>query len=144
VIARINDPGRLHVLRAAIAAGGAAAALTSHVLNCDDDEITVAADDCLDLLLRASLEALDASGVLTGEDDRARLRVALSDYIDRPQPLDGGRCRICGCTDAAACVGVPIAKGVFGNCSWADASRTLCSNPACLEQAGVGKLELVS
>lgn len=145
MIARINDPGRLHVLRAAVAAGGAAAALSSHVLNCDDDEIPVAADACLELLLRASLETLDASGVLPGEDDRARLRVALADYIDRPQPLAGGRCRICGCTDAAACIGVPIAKGVFGNCSWTDPDRTLCSNPACLEKAGVGpKLEIVS
>jgi hypothetical protein len=144
VIARINDPGRRHVLRAAIAAGGAAAALTSHVLNCVDDAIPEAADQSLELLLRAALEALDAAGVLDGEDDRARLRVALADYIERPQSLAGGRCRICGCTETAACVGVPIAKGVFGNCSWADASRALCSNPACLAQAGFGKLELVS
>jgi hypothetical protein len=39
---------------------------------------------------------------------------------------------------------LPIAKGVFGNCSWADSSRTLCSNPACLEKAGVAAPELVS
>jgi hypothetical protein len=144
VTARINDPGRRLVLRAATAAGAAAAALTSHVLNCDDDEIPVAADECLELLLRASLDSLDAAGILAGEDDRARLRVAIAGYIDRPQPLAGGRCKICGCTDTSACVGVPIAKGVFGNCSWVDASHTLCSKPACLEQAGVAAPELVS
>lgn len=35
-----------------------------------------------------------------------------------------GTCRICGCTDEAACE---------GGCSWADAAQTLCS--LCLEAA---------
>ena len=143
MIARITDPGRRHCLRAATAAGAAAAALTSHVLNCMDDEIPAAADECLNLLLRAALDTLEAAGVLPGEDERTRLRVALADYVERPTAQAGGRCRICGCTETAACVGVPIAKGVFGNCSWADSTHTLCTSPACLEKAGVTVRELV-
>jgi hypothetical protein len=49
-----------------------------------------------------------------------------------------GVCRICGCTDRAACIlGSP---GVFDDdlivCSWADATETLCTNPKCLAAAG--------
>ena len=32
-----------------------------------------------------------------------------------------GQCRICGCTDEQACM------GVNGPCSWVDKERTICS-----------------
>lgn len=39
------------------------------------------------------------------------------------------KCRICGCTEDRACVtgGRP--------CGWADHTKTLCDNPACLAEA---------
>lgn len=49
-----------------------------------------------------------------------------------PEP---GRCRICGCTEAKAClvevagVGQPVA------CAWADLTKTLCDNPKCVAEA---------
>lgn len=142
---RITDPVRLLVLRAAVAAGGASAALTSHVLHCDSDELAGAADECIELLLQATAAAIDAAGVLPGEDQRGRLRIAIADYVD--QPGEPGRCRICGCDDDHACVNqVPIVPGSSQkrNCSWADHTRTLCDNPTCLEKAGVTAPELVS
>jgi len=127
--------------------------LTSHVMHCDEHELAAAADECLNPILQAALAVLDAAGVLPGEEERRRLRVAIADYIqdEDPQP---GRCRICGCTETAACIGIPLgnqlaSRGTVGagkvtNCSWADASHTLCTNPACLEKAGVAAPELVS
>jgi hypothetical protein len=143
VTARRIEGARRHVLGAAVCAGGAAAALASHAIHCDDDELAAAADESLELLLRASLAAIDAAGVLPGEDERGRLRVAIADYVEREEP-EAGRCRICGCTETAACVGIPVREGHFANCSWADPSRTLCTNPLCLEKAGVLAPELVS
>jgi hypothetical protein len=140
---RITNPARLLVLRAAVAAGGAAAALTSNVLHCTDDELAGAADQCLALLLQATLAALDAAGVLPDEHERRRLRIAIADYVD-DAPGAPGRCRICGCTETSACVGIPIREGHFANCSWADSSQTLCTNPVCLEKAGAPVQELVS
>lgn len=140
---RLTDSVRLLVLRAAVGAGGAAAALTSHVLHCADDDLAGAAEQCLAPLLQATLAALDAAGVLPDEPERRALRAAIADYVDEPQGTPG-RCRICGCTEISACVGIPVREGVFANCSWADATRTLCTNPVCLDKAGVPAPELVS
>lgn len=65
-----------------------------------------------------------------------------------------GKCRICGCTENAACVlerGVAVTSfipmdaqndiAVFFDenlpltCSWTDESETLCTNPRCLQIA---------
>jgi hypothetical protein len=141
----ITDPVRLLTLRSAVAAGAAAAALTSYALACDDDELPTATDECLNILLQATLAALDAGGILDGEEERAALRAAIVAYVGKPDEADvmpnPGRCRICGCTETSACVGIPLAKGVVGACSWADSSRTLCTNPDCLEKAGVAAPE---
>ncbi len=51
-----------------------------------------------------------------------------------------GRCRICGCTDEKPCRMLPDpdrspAGQNLITCQWADKSRTLCTNPACLRKA---------
>jgi hypothetical protein len=58
-------------------------------------------------------------------------------FNDRP----AGKCYICGCTDGKPCrmlpdPDAPIAGQKIVNCAWADKSRTLCTNPKCLRQAG--------
>jgi hypothetical protein len=113
------------------------------VLHCADEELAAAAEQCLAPLLQAALAALDAGGVLPDEQERRALRAAIAEYVDAPVTARG-RCRICGCTWIKPCVGIPIQKGVWVNCSWADATRTLCTNPVCLEKAGVSAPELVS
>jgi hypothetical protein len=50
-----------------------------------------------------------------------------------PEP---GTCRICGCTEFNACH-IEEPGGDIVPCGWADDSRTLCTNPACLEKAGL-------
>jgi hypothetical protein len=52
------------------------------------------------------------------------------------RPMPEGVCRYCGCTEARPCLLVPV---YFGDpikvCGWANNSKTLCTNPACLERA---------
>lgn len=46
-------------------------------------------------------------------------------------PPEPGRCKICGCTEDAACI--ESDDGAWdGPCGWADGSCTLCDNPDCL------------
>jgi len=57
-----------------------------------------------------------------------------------------GACRICGCTEYKRCrylprPGVPLGSQPLMTCKWADDSKTLCTNPVCLEKA---KEELTS
>lgn len=134
----MNPPAPRQLLRhAAVAAGGASAALMSFSITCADEaELRAAADECLELALQAALRLIEAAGVLPGELERARLKLAIEDYVQAPVPQPG-RCRVCGCTESAACIGIPIREGVFANCSWADPSRTLCNNPECMARAGV-------
>lgn len=51
----------------------------------------------------------------------------MADPLDDDDDFE--RCRVCGCTEWQACVidGEP--------CAWADAGRTLCTNPACIQHA---------
>lgn len=42
-----------------------------------------------------------------------------------------GTCRICGCTDEAACYIAEKGR----NCSWHDSAGTLCDHPKCLAAA---------
>jgi hypothetical protein len=75
-------------MQAAVAAGGAAAALMHFAVTCDDDELPAAADECLEPMLCGALKLLDAAGLLEGEDDRRRLRTAIEDYISAPAVID--------------------------------------------------------
>lgn len=78
------DPRRL-LMRSAVAAGGASAALMSFSMTCDGEaECRAAASEALEPLLRAALFAIDAAGVLSGEDERRRLRAAIGDYVGMP------------------------------------------------------------
>lgn len=64
--------------------------------------------------------------------------IALSNVAEDPcirLPAKPGTCRICGCTEARACIAIPVREGVFSPCWWVDETRTLCSNPVCLEAA---------
>lgn len=145
----MTDPRRT-IMQAAVAAGGASAALMSYAINCEDEtEVRVAVNECLGLLLRAALHAIDASGALPGGRERAALRDVIIDYVGdtnghppaRPPRLAiAGRCRICGCAEENACA---TAIGEFGaiGCGWADASRTLCDNPDCLAAAAPRELQ---
>lgn len=46
----------------------------------------------------------------------------------KPKPIRG-KCRVCGCTEAAPCdIGLDA-------CAWADKAKTLCTNPKCLRAA---------
>jgi hypothetical protein len=131
----VNAPDlRKLVQRAGVTCSGVAAALGHYAIACTDDEIAAAADECIELVLQAALQTIDAAGVLPEEEERARLRQAISDYVDRPQP---GRCRICGCTEDRACTSVTAVPGMLGlrNCAWADDTQTLCDNPACIAKA---------
>jgi hypothetical protein len=138
VMTAASRGARLLVLRAAVAAGGAGAALTSHILHCDDDELAAAADECLELLLQAR-----------SRDRRrrrpARARTSAADCAWRSPIMSSARSRKrAAAGSAAAPSSAPAsafrsAKGVFGNCSWADSGRTLCTNPVCLEKAGVAR-----
>lgn len=47
-----------------------------------------------------------------------------------------GRCRICGCTELAACD-----LGEDGPCGWFDGSRTLCDNPDCVKAGARLRIE---
>jgi hypothetical protein len=134
---------RREIMHAAVAAGGASAALMHFAIACADKaEIRAAADECLEPLLRAALLAIGAAGFLPGEYERRRLKTAIEDYIDAPEPVPG-RCRVCGCAEVNACAGVTDDRFGKRNCAWADTSRTLCDNPACLEAArGVAPAEV--
>lgn len=55
-----------------------------------------------------------------------------------------GECRFCGCTETTACQLITIAIEAraierpamhVDMCSWADETRTLCTNPGCLAKA---------
>jgi hypothetical protein len=51
-----------------------------------------------------------------------------------------GICRYCGCTEEKPCRYVPNAQGPIAGqpvltCDWAGKSKTLCTNPACLDKA---------
>lgn len=56
-----------------------------------------------------------------------------------------GVCRVCGCTEARACVLAPELHEGFGDgpvtCSWIDPDGTLCSNPACVAEIPLAELE---
>lgn len=51
-----------------------------------------------------------------------------------PQP---GTCRICHCTEDRACAVEVPGHGMQSErpCGWADSTRTLCDNPACITEA---------
>jgi hypothetical protein len=62
-------------------------------------------------------------------------------------PGTPGICRMCGCTHYNPCLfqidpggptPVPPPYHSHQACGWADTSRTLCDNPACLAQAKEG------
>ena len=57
----------------------------------------------------------------------------------KPGPSKIGVCRVCGCTDAKPCQLLPYstspAKQPVLTCSWTDQTKTLCTNPDCLEAA---------
>jgi hypothetical protein len=64
-------------------------------------------------------------------------------YSNKAGQPRAGVCRVCGCTELQACLlPAPFALFVEGDaymgCSWADATRTLCTNPACLAAAKGG------
>ena len=49
-------------------------------------------------------------------------------------------CRICGCTEYKRRKylprpGVPLGSQQVMTCDWADGTKTLCTNPVCLEKA---------
>jgi len=51
-----------------------------------------------------------------------------------------GVCRYCGCTEYKRCQylprpGVPLGSQPVMTCEWADKTKTLCTNPVCLEKA---------
>lgn len=57
----------------------------------------------------------------------------------------GGRCRICGCTELAACTIVSDAAEYDERpCAWADAEHTLCDSPTCLEAVRILEAEAVA
>lgn len=132
----VHNPRRA-IMHAAVAAGGASAALMHYSIACDDEaEIRAAADECLEPVLRSALLIIDAAGILPGETERATLQAAIVAYVDRPQDPREGTCRICGCTDTNACAPFKAWDGTVRPCAWADEERTLCDNPSCLEAAG--------
>jgi hypothetical protein len=53
--------------------------------------------------------------------------------------LECGRCRICGCTEHDACVLGD--EDEEETCGWADATYTLCDNPACVASARAAAAE---
>jgi len=66
---------------------------------------------------------------------------ALADPQGADLPVSSGTCRVCGCTDARACL---------GGCAWVDPEHTVCS--ACLDRrfyiakgraSGAGATQLV-
>lgn len=68
-----------------------------------------------------------------------QLRLAEDELRDQnsKEPLRGGTCRYCGCTEAHACVVAPLPNVSHDNivgCSWADDEQTICTNPLCLAQ----------
>jgi hypothetical protein len=74
------------MLHAAVASGGASAALMSFGVNCiDEAELRAGASECLEPLLRAVLHSIDAAGVLPGEAERAALRDLIADYLETPR-----------------------------------------------------------
>jgi hypothetical protein len=52
----------------------------------------------------------------------------------KPSNAVPGICRYCFCTERAACR-IERRDGLYVTCSWADESKTLCTNPDCLEKA---------
>jgi hypothetical protein len=80
--------------------------------------------------MHAILNAVELAGCkLLGE----RIAIALEQIagaITRPQR---GTCRICGCSHFEPCE---------DGCGWADATQTLCDNPACLAAAGVASSDV--
>ena len=55
-----------------------------------------------------------------------------------------GVCRYCGCTDENPCRYVPIPHGPIAGqpvltAKWADKTKTLCTNPMCVEKAAKDK-----
>jgi hypothetical protein len=55
-----------------------------------------------------------------------------------------GVCRHCGCTEEKPCKYVPIPHGPIAGqpvltAKWADKTKTLCTNPMCLEKAEAEK-----
>ena len=57
--------------------------------------------------------------------------------VKKNQP---GVCRICGYTEYKPCrylprPGVPLGSQPVMTCEWAEESKTLCTNPVCLEKA---------
>jgi hypothetical protein len=53
--------------------------------------------------------------------------------------LECGRCQICGCTEHDACILGD--QGEEETCGWADATYTLCDNPACVASARAAAAE---
>jgi hypothetical protein len=69
---------------------------------------------------------------------RRRTRVFTSSQCREAVPVRPGVCRVCGCTELKACllkVGEDHTGILYRACSWADGSRTLCTNPACVAAA---------
>ena len=53
-----------------------------------------------------------------------------------------GTCRYCGCNEEKPCRYVPNPHGPIAGqpvitCEWADKTKTLCTNPLCLEKAKI-------
>jgi hypothetical protein len=46
--------------------------------------------------------------------------------------LRRGKCRFCGCTEERACLLIDNPDRDRLTCAWADAERTVCTNPKCL------------
>ena len=90
---------------------------------------------------RSLLDHARRGGALTADEVDLLGSVRLAERnAFRPGTVTGswrlglpGTCRICGCSDGAACT---LDDGQ--HCAWADAAHTLCTNPECLRQGSEG------
>lgn len=78
--------------------------------------------------------------VIRDQTEELKASIKTYDSIEAFAADHAGRCRMCGCTEAEACLGSEEGEW-SGPCGWADATQTLCSNPDCLAKAGITAAE---
>jgi NTP pyrophosphatase (non-canonical NTP hydrolase) len=88
------------------------------------DEI---ADVVIYLDLMAASKGIDLAQAIARKFNKTSVKVGFPERLIEP-----GRCRVCGCTDDAACI-LPERSGEL--CDWADDLHTLCDSPECLAAA---------
>lgn len=57
--------------------------------------------------------------------------------MSAPRVVTHGKCRVCGCTDAAPCVDAET----MVCCTWVDQAHTLCDNVQCIARVPLAELD---